>query len=155
MAKPGRKPTPTARLRLNGSWRADTRHDDLAVPEGLPECPGWLGDDERAGYADLVDRLAKIPGLLCPLDGWAVSLLADAVVEYRALTGIVRRDGDIIETPRGPTLNPVVLCRQDAWKRCKIGFSQFGMTPADRASLGIRPPDDPGGGRLVELGVPR
>lgn len=151
VAKRGPKPTPTAELRLRGSWRADIKGDDIIVESGRPVMPDWLGEAEREVYADLLPLVERIPNLLTPMDGEALGVLAAAMVEFRRLSLMIRVEGEIIEDAKGEIReNPALKARDRAWLRLKHGWACFGLTPADRAGLKIQAP--PNGGKAIAIG---
>ena len=71
MGARGPKPTPTATLKLRGSWLAKKREregEPLPAP-GKPNCPRELkSKPARALFKRVVNRLATVDGLLSQLD---------------------------------------------------------------------------------------
>lgn len=106
---------------------------DLSPPE-------WLSAPEGAVFMQIVRHLEKVPGLLAMADAEAVAVLANAIVEYRDLTALIREEGYRIETRNGGLMfSPLIAARQSAWARMRAGWTQFGLSPADRAALKIMP----------------
>lgn len=152
MGKRGPKPQPTSELRLRGSRWATDRGDDLVVESGRPVKPEWLGEAEGRAYDDLLPLVERIPNLLTPMDGEALAVLAAAMVEFRRLSLMIRKEGEIIEDAEGNIKeHPALKARDRAWLRLKHGWACFGLTPADRAGLKIQAP--PNDGKKIRLGI--
>jgi len=153
MGRRGPKPKPTAMLRLEGSWRANDRGDDLAVPHEIPTAPAWLVGDALAVFNDLSGNLFQLPGLLTATDAEALAQLSAAVVEFRQHTQTLSVEGYTTETADGCLkAHPVVYIRQQAWARCRAGFQHFGLTPADRVGLRLEAPSDRANRKAIGLG---
>lgn len=154
MGKRGPKRTPTAQLRIAGSGLVKDRGDDLEVPTERPDRPAWIvGEADADIFDDLVERLEKL-GLLNGIDAEALAVLAHAIHEFRELTKAIAIEGFTTETAEGTLkTHPNVNARQLAWARIKLGMAQFGLSPADRASLKIEAPKKNDGDAGVPLGA--
>ena len=139
MGKRGPKKTPTAVLKLRGSWRGDARKNEPKAT-GLPVCPEWLDAEAKTAWKRLVPQLIAI--------GCAASLDENALVRYcqlwsRWVSGsqfiqkygetypLKDNDGKVKCFQQHPQVSivrslSVVLSKLEA---------EFGLTPAARAGL--------------------
>ena len=67
----GPPPTPTASLRLRGSWRGKTRPDEPQPETGIPPVPKYLDADQKKLWRRLAKQLDAI-GVMTKLDGEAL-----------------------------------------------------------------------------------
>ncbi|HHK42538.1 MAG TPA: hypothetical protein ENJ50_08985 [Planctomycetaceae bacterium] len=152
MGKRGPPPKPTARLKLTGSRLLYDRKNEPHVVPGRPECPSWLVGEEREMFEKLCGMMESIPGLLTPADAHALGHLAQSLVEYK----VARRKAmkHLYSSGASPNrVSPYMVAAREAWNRCRVGFGQFGMTPSDRASLGMAANNAPPTGKMIKLGI--
>jgi phage terminase small subunit len=119
--KNGPSKTPASILRARGSSLAKHRKD-LAVPEGLPVCPGWVSAGGKAWWAEIAPQLAEL-GLLTTLDVTTFALLADAIGDY-----LFMKDHDA-----------TIAGKRESRRHLMQLAREFGLTPAARASLAVPP----------------
>lgn len=139
MGKRGPRRTPTATLKLRGSWLAKTRKDEPQPTGGVGPAPEWLKDTGKAKWQ-------QVCGILEPL-GLATSADADAIASYceawqdflDALEEIEKYGAELVSSKGARFTNPAIHRKQSAWSRfSKIG-KEFGLTPASRADLHANP----------------
>ena len=127
MARP---PKPKLNLVHSGSRRAATRPDDLRLPVGAPQPPDHLRPDAVAVWSEIVTGLAGA-GVLSAVDRVALEIVSVAAGEMieadRALS--VPLDSDSADAMRH--------VRQQAYRRWLGVAPRFGLTPADRARVGV------------------
>lgn len=112
MGRRGTKPTPTAILKLRGSWRAETRDGEPQPEITLPDPPAWLPDKAREHWQDLGQQLVGV-GVMSNVHATALATLCQSLADY-------------IETiPMG-----VGDARFKAFDRLMKALCQFGMTPS-------------------------
>lgn len=68
MGARGPAPTPTAVLKLRGSWRADTRPGEPQPTRGRPRCPAWLSPLAKKLWREAAKQLEQM-GVLTVADG--------------------------------------------------------------------------------------
>jgi P27 family predicted phage terminase small subunit len=132
----GRKPTPTAILRLRGSELAAKRADEPSGSNGPPLLLPFVASNERARwYFDrLIEDLRRL-GVYAAEDYAAHNNWAALMAEAERADAEVQRDGLVIETAQGKWQNPMKKVRDDARAEAsKIG-KEFGLTPASRVGL--------------------
>lgn len=107
-----------------------------------PEAPAFLTGEARELWDQVVPELQRLQ-LLKPID--QASLTALCLTWERLCTAqrIIKRDGMVIETERGPVKNPAVLIVEAASKELRAWSSEFGLTPSSEGRLGkLAAPDD-------------
>lgn len=70
VGKRGPQKTPTAQLKLHGSWRAKTRDGEPLPPDGMPECPSWVTGEARNTWDRLSVDLYEM-GVMTKIDNFA------------------------------------------------------------------------------------
>jgi phage terminase small subunit len=116
MGRRGPPRTPTALLKLRGSWRAKTRQDEPQPPPGLPVCPDWLNPEEAAEWQRLVALLAA-SDVVSVLDATELARYCRLLVKWRNYKDPTRPGAVRI----APTLAQL--------------SAEFGLTPASRARV--------------------
>lgn len=126
MGKRGPKPTPTALLKLRGSWRAGTRDGEPeATPEGVP-CPAWLGDRAREHWDEIHPMLVGWGVMARPFEV-GLAVLVDAIADWVALA----KELEQVEVWTNPLARPVVMKQKsEARKQVLAALREFGMTPS-------------------------
>lgn len=146
---PGRPPKPTALKVILGTDKQHperVNHDEPKVAPGRPTRPAWLHRDARGPWNQTI-KMAEEMGILTKMDGRAVALMCNALVEYVIAADEVDRLGLVLEDTRydkegniiGTTYkaNPALQTRADSWRRVNLMLQQFGMTPSSRAKLKV------------------
>lgn len=136
---PGPPRTPTAKLKLSGSWRADARDKVEPKPErGPPPRPDWLDDEGIAAWDQLVPVLDRMR-VLTVADGNALALLCDTWSRYRRATREIKEKGEVYEavTEHGFMLrrSPWSALRSELARMLRGQLAEFGVTPAGRGKV--------------------
>ena len=133
----GRQPTPTATLKLRGSWRAKTRKGEPAPKSGVPSPPAILDAEAGREWKRVLPQL-KHMGLLTTADRAEFALYCQAWSDWCTAVKAIRQDGAVFTTPKGYVAkNPWVTIANEAWKRCHDAAQQFGFTPASRSRINV------------------
>jgi len=137
MSKRGRKPVPTSIPKLRGSWRANTRGQEPRLTTERPRRPKWLIGRARTEWELLVPELLRA-GLLTKIDRMELALLCQRYADYLKARGIVTEEGPLIETTNGNWIqHPALGIMNKAWSDVINLGANFGLSPADRASIGL------------------
>ncbi len=134
MGNRGPAPTPKAELERRGSWRAKVREDELQADGQIPEAPAHLKGEARAEWNRLAATLGPRGVLDREMDRTSLSLLCEALGEYRRLDKRMTR-----ETPGEQKWRSLMYGRNEAWKRWNDLAKRFGLTPADRPRVKVGP----------------
>jgi len=137
---PPLKPTKLKVLRGNPGKRR--LPGDANLPPSVPTCPEWLTPRAKTLRTRIVKGLTKL-GVINELDREKLAFMAQAldeayelearIIEIRKADGV---EGLIFYTDKGfPMPNPLVKLRNDTVARFHKLASEFGMSPADRATL--------------------
>lgn len=144
----GHNKKPTAYKKITGTIRPGrTNKREPKVAFGAPPAPRWLCPEGLEHYARLSELVTRT-GVVSEVDGEALALAANALVEYIEAREAVREEGLIVEqvttvvTKDGRTThhvtkkaNPAVAARSDAWRRYQLGLRLFGLDPQSRSSV--------------------
>lgn len=149
----GRPRTPVETHRQNGSYRADRHGTGVQVAELVPSGSVDLTPPRhfrtnvlKDAWRSLVDPLAA-SGMLQTADLGALEMAAVALSEYREAAAMIRKDGLFTSqifavTDDGPVWrtapNPALKIRDKAAAEYRAWCARFGLTPSDRASLGVQ-----------------
>lgn len=150
MGKRGPKKTPTAKLKLAGSWRADTRAGEPEPPADRPEPMvdlGGLAED----YEQWIEMLSRTQGLVTANDGVAVAVGLMALREFLRYSKEIEENGCTVISGKGSeVLAPAVYAQREAYRRLRDFIADFGLSPAARAELQL-PTEDPVAARDKEM----
>lgn len=144
MGKRGPPPTPTAILKLRGSWRAKVRKNEPQPESGRPPTPDGLGESASKVWTALLDMLEPM-GVLAVCDGGQLERYCRYFVRWRA----VENEIALVESTGGAAwkvlgkeeLRPVL---QALWAEShkldgalKQVEREFHLTPSARARVGL------------------
>ena len=137
----GQPPTPTAMLRVAGSWRAKNRkgkEPDLAL--ATPIKPPWISEGASVAWDEAV-ALLKPMRVLTKADGIALIQLAEYLYRWRKASEALTKLGDIIPvkdangTVVGYRKSPYVSMQIEYGSMLRRLMSEFGLSPAARTRL--------------------
>jgi P27 family predicted phage terminase small subunit len=139
MSKPGPKKTPTAVLKLRGSWRGKARANEPELPGGTPECPEWLTGEAKARWNRLAPLLAKA-GLLTQGDDMILAMLCQSWSDYiESRKNCLDANGrlqTVLRTDKGSYyMHPGIAAMTGFWSQVVKGLSHFGLSPATRSDV--------------------
>ncbi len=140
MGRRGPKPTPTAMLRLRGSWRGNIRKGEpMPTRPGRPlQPPAWLDATAKALWKELSGELRRC-GLLTKCDRASFAGLCEAWSEYRRASDKIEQYGATMTAPSGYEVqSPWVSIRNKAWSRFSKAASAFGLSPSARTGLQVQ-----------------
>ncbi len=156
---PGPRPTPTSKLKLTGSWRADARKGKEPLPPvGVPVMPDWLSDEAVVEWHRIVAEMLKVSGLLTRLDGTGLAMYCQVYADYVSYRRGIEVEGRVVTASNGNVIqNPLVGMANRAFEQLRQCLIEFGMTPAARARLLIQPqeqaePDEFAGKGVAQTG---
>ena len=163
-----RRPKPTALKVVTGN--PGKRRLPAAEPRpalGLPAPPDHLGAVARKLWRDLGPMLERL-GIVGETDVIAFEGLCEAFADFRAASEIVDRDGRVYLAGVLVKANPACAMKAEADRRLRSYMTEFGLTPASRATItanappvrgarGAAPPpgEDPEISAFFTLGVPK
>jgi P27 family predicted phage terminase small subunit len=138
---------PTKLLKLTGDHRAKERAKREPEPEyGIPQCPNSIEGRAREMWDRTAAALDQM-GILALADGDALAAMCqnwalfDETAEALAQRSLEQQKGQDDES----YAKEVMLARRlssmmnEAYRNYCKGLAQFGLTPADRAGLELRP----------------
>jgi phage terminase small subunit len=117
---------PTSLKMLTGTYRADRANPfEPRLAAGRPRRPAWLSKDARGHWRRLIEETEAL-GVLTPVDGLALAMLA------QTLAGYVQFQGDW-------------RARSAFSKMTLTLLREFGLTPSSRGRVNVaaRPADEP------------
>lgn len=155
MAKPGPRPTPTDILAMRGSTLVKQRAKEPTPPKVSPPCPGWLTDEAKLVWRQLV-KILKDLGVLRKTDGNTMARYCVMWVEWQKCMAFVVKYGLSFPMKR-------IVGKGENQKTEVVGFmpfpeltqrnrlekdllrleQEFGMTPAARTRIEVEVPELP------------
>lgn len=137
----GRRTTPKADRKRQGTFRDDRHADTPDAPPGKAQKPSWLeGDADK--YWDHIAPHLEAAGLLSVLDeetcGGMCFFLAKFVMHEQTLKASEEAGGvpEMTVTPNGCLIqHPAAGARNKAWEKFEKLAGKFGKTPSDRAAI--------------------
>ena len=138
MAKRGPKPTPTAILKLRGTYRADRRPENEPTPEpGIPDPPDLLVDEALIEWDRITSELNKV-GILSHLDLAVVSAYCQAWARWLDAEKNLSKTGPVVKAPSGyPILNPWLTIANKALQQVQRLACELGLTPSARTRINL------------------
>ena len=142
MGKRGPAPTPSAILKLRGSWRADANKAEPKPKAGRPKCPAWLDAYGKAAWKQLVPQLDEM-GVLAKIDAQALTLLCQTWAKWRRAEEMIQKHGEVypIKTDAGEVKylqqSPYVAIARAAGEQLARMYREFGMTPSARSRIEV------------------
>jgi P27 family predicted phage terminase small subunit len=154
MGSRGPAPKPTARKKLEGTYRKDRAPKHEARPEsGVPAPPEWLPDGARAEWNRIVPEMERI-GLATGVDYWALVAYCEAFDRYQQLgEKIALMDGDRYQVSESGwrQAQPEVAEQKELVDRMAKLASKLGISPADRTKVEALPRRDEDGDKRMAL----
>jgi P27 family predicted phage terminase small subunit len=130
MGQRGPAPTPTAILKLRGSWRGDLNPGAPEPDVTAPTCPDWLPEEAKAEWKRVVPLLIDQRTLAkCDL-----AVLADYCHAWAEFGNAVRELDKLILL-NNPLQRDVRAIIKEASQRMKAAGARLGLSPADRARV--------------------
>jgi P27 family predicted phage terminase small subunit len=148
----GRTPKPTSLKLVTGNPGKRATNKQEPDPDYLRDLtpPAWLPARAKAVWDELAPRLSKAK-LLTEVDAEAFAQGCVAIANFRYTCQrvgddlvkskhVAGEDDSVVEV--GEHLNPWELARSMCFKQAHIVFDKFGMTPAARTRIAIKPQGD-------------
>lgn len=132
-------PKPTVLKEVEGTARADRVKKDEPKPDtGIPSCPDYLSEAEKAEFQSIAKVLLKM-GVLTVADGLALENLAVLTCEVRDLTVLLRegRTTSVVSTQKETVdrLHPLYPMLQQSRREQRALWACFGLDPAARTKV--------------------
>ena len=137
---PGPARTPTAILKMRGSWRGDIRKGEPRPEKGRPPCPKWLRKNAQLMWKRLVPQLENM-GVLCRIDGNALARYCEMWARWREASEFIAKNGEAypIKDKNGKIVGFRSLPQSRTVSHLAADLlrleQQFGMSPAARVGL--------------------
>ena len=140
MGRRGTKPTPTAILKLRGSWRGDINKNEPMPDVGIPECPSELDGLAKECWDTLCPILVDMQ-VLTIADGQALELLCHNYSNWKRSEQMLKKHGDVYPIRDGNNnvkylqQSPYVAMARNFGKAYKDMLCEFGLTPSARSRV--------------------
>lgn len=136
--KRGPKPKPTAIKLLTGNpgRRPIDRREPQPARLSSSRAPRWLGPEGRRAWAEVIESLSGVPGLLTQADRGIVALYAHAWEQFHAARVLIEKGGLVVPGAKGgEVLHPAARIQRCAAERIASLGAKLGLSPSDRVSL--------------------
>jgi P27 family predicted phage terminase small subunit len=136
----GRKPTPTAILKLRGSQHVKKRGREPAADGLTPECPDWLNDLARACWERLVPMLLAMR-VLSRIDQNALARYCTTWARWREAIDFIQKNGSVYTLKDDDGKAKCLMQFPHVGIANKLGLelgrleAEFGLTPSARTRL--------------------
>lgn len=142
MARRGPPPKPTHLKVLEGNPGKRPISQNEPKPKPIaPKCPTWLIKEAKREWKRLVPELEKL-GLLTVIDGTAMAAYCQAYARWREAEEFMTKHGTVMKTPSGYMQQvPHVSIANMAMKNMRAFCTEFGLTPASRTRIDVKPLD--------------
>ena len=142
MAKPGRKPKPTA-VRKNmgnpGKRALPKNEPNPDRPARMPFAPSYLTEVGKKEWRRMGKKLFKA-GLLTEIDLTAFAAYCQHYENWVDATGQVRKHGMLIKAQSGfPMLSPYYTIQSKESAAMLKCLTEFGMSPSSRSRVEVKP----------------
>lgn len=143
----GRKRKSTQTLKLHGSFRKDRHNTAAPEPESnAPEPPKWLSGESLAEWKRIVPLLLAEQSVT-PWDRAALAAYCEEWKLYVSCSQKIRMIKSLTVTGsrKQKAEHPLLRVREKCFKRMMQVCAEFGLTPASRSRLNVKPEtmDDP------------
>jgi P27 family predicted phage terminase small subunit len=143
----GRRPKPSKLRELQGNagHRKINKHEPKPKA-GIPDQPLWLTGEASAEWNCIVPGLKEL-GILTKVDGKALAAYCSAWAQLVQAEAAIQKYGILIVSLEEKTgvplmkVNPAVRVKSDALRHVRAFLTEFGLTPASRSRLQIKPDD--------------
>ena len=131
MGKRGPKPTPTAVLKLRGSWRANLREGEPEMKNEDVPCPSWVRAEARQYWPDVCEMLAGM-GVLNKRFIFSMGALVNTLAEYVYFEEQITEETQPIVNGMP---NPLYGLRSKAREALKKSCADHGLTPSSMTAI--------------------
>jgi P27 family predicted phage terminase small subunit len=136
MSGPPRKPTAWRRADGNRGKRAWNRAEPLP-PEGVPDCPGHLGEEARAEWYRLVETLVDM-GVISVIDRAVLAAYCQAYGRWVEAEEKLKETPLLIRTPSGYVQqSPWLSVANRQMELMGRYMAEIGLTPASRSRIAV------------------
>jgi len=140
MAKPGPKPTPTVKKRLQGNPGKRSLPKNEPKPRNsmiIPRSPEYLDNVGKKEWRRMGKELHKI-GLLSNIDMAAFAAYCQQYSMWVMATKKVQEHGVLIKAQSGyPMQSPYFTIQNKAQSEMRKWLTEFGMTPSSRSRVQV------------------
>ena len=134
--KRGRKPKPTAQLKLAGTFRADRHSEDEPAPAAESNRPGLKLSPRAARRFALLAPLLREQCVLSELDKGALACYCEAFARWYDARNAIETNGTFYTAASGNVLkHPAVSIMEAAASEMQRWSAELGLTPSSRARI--------------------
>ena len=132
----GRKPKPTATLKLAGTYRSDRHAEDEPAPVSESNRPGLRLSPRAARRFATVAPLLRSQCVLSELDKGALAAYCEAYARWYESRNAIHKDGMWYTAASGNILkHPAVSVMEAAAAEMQRWAAELGLTPSSRARI--------------------
>ena len=132
----GRKPRPTAQLKLAGTYRADRREESEPAPTAENIRPGLRLSPRAARRFATVAPMLRSQCVLSDLDKGALAAYCEAFARWYESRNTIYKDGMWYTAASGNILkHPAVSVMEAAAAEMQRWSAELGLTPSARARI--------------------
>jgi P27 family predicted phage terminase small subunit len=110
---------------------------DRNALDAVISAPGWLSKHAKAEWRRIMPDLTK-RRILTAADLGSLENYCIAIGHVRDTEWVIRKEGHVIETTRGPRAHPAISIQANAMTRARLLAAELGLTPVSRSRPAIR-----------------
>lgn len=134
MGTRGPQPTPTASLKLRGSWRGETRENEPEAPVSAPRCPECLEGAAKAEWKRIVPSLvARMT--LSKDDLAALTVYCRAWGDFVGISQELAQNYVLTDERGRKSVNPLIATLYNVSDRLLKASDRFGLSPAAKTRV--------------------
>ncbi|MBV8780746.1 MAG: phage terminase small subunit P27 family [Phycisphaerae bacterium] len=144
MGRRGPAPTPTAILKLRGSWRGNVNRREPKPATGAPPCPMWLSPAAKEVWDQMIDQMASL-NMVTQVDEKALARYCDAFIRWKAAAAFLDKNGEVytLKDAAGKVKCVMPFPQMSTYKGMAVLLlkleQEFGLTPASRSRIQVSP----------------
>lgn len=140
MAKPGRKPKPTALKVFEGNPGKRPLNKDEPKPQGKAEMPDWLRPQAQAVWERIAPQLEAI-GILTKADENLLAQYCHSAELFHIADELVHKEGPVVTAGTGGTRrHPAIGIMEKCKDQMRAMGSLLGLDPSSRPGLQVIKP---------------
>lgn len=109
--------------------------------EKVPPAPRWMSKHAKAEWKRVIPLMIE-RRILTDADLGSVESYCIATGQVAEMEDLIRREGAVVATDRGPKKHPALQVQKDAMTQARLLAAELGLTPVSRSRAAMRDDTD-------------